>query len=70
MLRFVAPDLEWTYLEPAVEDPEPQVCYGRDELRVALIKQGTRHARQAEIEDLVSNGDRVLVTLHVPGLDR
>ncbi len=70
MLRFVAPDLEWTYLEPAVEDPGPQVCYGRDELQVAIIKQGTRPARQAEIEELVSNGDRVLLTLHVPGLDR
>ena len=21
-------DLEWTYLDPAFEDPEPQVCHG------------------------------------------
>jgi uncharacterized protein YchJ len=26
MLEFVDPDLEWTYLDPAVEHPSPQVC--------------------------------------------
>jgi ketosteroid isomerase-like protein len=25
MLQFVDPDLEWTYLDPADEDPQPQV---------------------------------------------
>jgi ketosteroid isomerase-like protein len=32
MLRFVDPDLEWTYVDPSLEDPEPQVCHGSHEL--------------------------------------
>jgi hypothetical protein len=36
MLQFVDPDLEWTYLDPADEDPQPQVCHGRHELETAL----------------------------------
>ncbi len=29
MLEFVDPDLEWAYLDPSLEDPQPQVCHGR-----------------------------------------
>ena len=29
MLQFVDPDLEWIYLDPALEQPTPQVCHGR-----------------------------------------
>jgi hypothetical protein len=29
MLELVDPDLEWTYLDPALEQPTPQVCHGR-----------------------------------------
>jgi len=36
MLQFVDADLEWTYLDPSLEDPEPQVCHGRHELETAL----------------------------------
>ena len=43
MLEFVDPDLEWTYLDPSLEDPEPQVCRGRHELESAL-------EHQAEVE--------------------
>ena len=32
MLEFVDPDLEWTYLDPTLEHPTPQVCHGRQEL--------------------------------------
>jgi hypothetical protein len=32
MPRFVDPDLEWTYVDPSLEDPEPQVCRGSHEL--------------------------------------
>ena len=32
MLALVDPDLEWTYLDPALERPSPQVCHGRQEL--------------------------------------
>ena len=30
MMEFVDPELEWTYLDPAFENPEPQTCHGRD----------------------------------------
>jgi ketosteroid isomerase-like protein len=53
MLRFVDPDLEWTYLDPSVEDPEPQVCHGRHELEFALGRQAERGLR-AELEDVVA----------------
>lgn len=26
MLDYVDPDLEWTYLDPSAENPEPEVC--------------------------------------------
>ena len=28
MLEFVDPELEWTYLNPAFENPEPETCHG------------------------------------------
>jgi ketosteroid isomerase-like protein len=28
LLELVDPDLEWTYLDPAYENPEPQTCHG------------------------------------------
>jgi len=42
MLGFVDPDLEWTYLDPALEDPQPQVCHGRHDLAVALERRARR----------------------------
>ena len=39
MLQFVDPDLEWTYLDPSLEDPEPRVCHGSHELETALSQQ-------------------------------
>ena len=33
MLEFVDPDLEWTYLDPAFESPEPETCHGREQLQ-------------------------------------
>jgi ketosteroid isomerase-like protein len=29
MPQVIDPDLEWTYLDPTLEHPTPQVCYGR-----------------------------------------
>jgi ketosteroid isomerase-like protein len=68
MLRFVDPDLEWTYLDPAFEDPEPQVCHGTQELRVALQRQA-RRGLKSRLEEVHANGDLVMVALHTPGLD-
>jgi ketosteroid isomerase-like protein len=31
ILQLVDPDLEWTYLDPSFEDPDPQVCHGREQ---------------------------------------
>jgi ketosteroid isomerase-like protein len=68
MLQFVDPDLEWTYLDPSVEDPEPQVCHGRHELEFAVGRQAERGLK-AELEDVVASGDRVMVVVRTPGVD-
>ena len=33
MMDFVDPELDWTYLDPALPEPRPQTCHGRDELK-------------------------------------
>jgi len=68
MLQFVDFDLEWTYLDPSLEDPEPQVCHGRSELETAMKRQA-EHGLKAELEEVVANGDRVMVVARTPGLD-
>ena|SRR6266540_1707825 len=68
MLGFVDPDLEWTYLDPNFEDPEPQVCHGRHELEVALARWGEQGLR-AEVEEVLGYGDRVMVVARTPGID-
>jgi ketosteroid isomerase-like protein len=68
MLAAVDTDLEWTYLDPGVEDPQPQVCCGRDELAVALRRQAERGLKTHLVEVLV-NGEEVMVGLHTPGAD-
>ena len=39
LLAVFSPDLEWTYLDPSVENPAPQVCRGLGEMRRALRRQ-------------------------------
>ena len=68
MLSLVDPDLEWTYLDPAEEDPEPQICHGRHELEAALERQAEQ-GFMAELEEVIGNGDRVMVVVRIPGLD-
>ncbi len=69
LLELVDPDLEWTYLNPAFADPEPDTCHGRDQLRVALQRQVSQ-GLPAELEEVEARGDTVLVVIHQPGLDR
>jgi hypothetical protein len=69
LLGFFSPDLEWTYLDPAFEDPEPRVCYGRAELVKGMRRLAAR-GLPAQLEEVLANGDRVLVVVHTPGLDR
>jgi len=68
MLQFVDPDLEWTYLDPIIKDPEPQVCHGRHELETALKRQAERGLR-AELEEVVAGDERVMVVTRTPGVD-
>jgi ketosteroid isomerase-like protein len=68
MLDFVDPDLEWTYLDPSALDPEPQVCHGRDELEHALERRAASGLK-SELEEVIGNGDRVMVVVRTPGID-
>ena len=68
MLELVDPDLEWTYLDPSIEDPEPQVCRGRRELEVALARR-SESGLTSELEEVVGTGDRVMVIVRTPGID-
>jgi ketosteroid isomerase-like protein len=68
MLEFVDPELEWTYLDPAFEDPEPETCHGRDQLRWALERQAGQ-GLVSHIEEIVASGDKVMVVIHTPGID-
>jgi ketosteroid isomerase-like protein len=69
LLELVHPDLEWTYLDPSLADPQPQVCHGRDQLASALGRQADR-AADSELEEVASCGDKVMVAVHTPGLDQ
>ena len=42
LLELVHPDLEWTYLDPSMEAPQPQTCRGREQLAWALGQQADR----------------------------
>jgi ketosteroid isomerase-like protein len=69
MLTLVHPDLEWTFLDPAFQDPEPRVCHGRGQ----LAQQLERLAGQGligGIETIASAGDKVMVVFHTPGIDQ
>jgi ketosteroid isomerase-like protein len=68
MLEFVDPDLEWTYLDPAEEDPQPQICHGRGELETALQHQ-LDHGLSSFLEELRVHGDRIMVVTRTPGID-
>jgi len=68
MLQLVDPDLEWTYLDPSFEYPEPQVCHGRHELKTALERQAERGLK-AELEEVDARDDRVMVVVRTPGID-
>jgi ketosteroid isomerase-like protein len=69
LLAFFSPDLEWTYLDPSVENPAPQVCRGLVELRRALRRQADQGLK-ATIEQVQVNGSEVVAVIHIPGVDR
>jgi hypothetical protein len=53
MLELVDPDLEWTYLDPALEHPTPQVCHGRQELE-QVLRHWAEHGLRAELEEVTA----------------
>jgi ketosteroid isomerase-like protein len=67
MLELVDPDLEWTYLDPALEHPTPQVCHGRQELE-QVLRDWAEHGLRAELEQVTSNGELVMVGVRTPGI--
>ena len=66
MLELVDPDLEWTYLDPSLEDP--QTRHGRDELEKALRRQADRGLRP-DIEQVLAIGEKVILVMRTPGVD-
>jgi ketosteroid isomerase-like protein len=69
MLAVVDPDLEWTYLDPAFPNPEPQTRRGRQRLADGL-RQQARRGLKSQVEELIGNEDKVLVTVRTPGADQ
>lgn len=69
MMDYVDPDLEWTYLDPAMQDPQPQTCHGRDELEKALLRQAETGLR-AELEQVIAAGEKVMLVMRTPGVDQ
>ena len=68
MMDFVDPGLEWTYLDPATENPQPRTCRGRGELEKALRRQADMGLR-AELEEVIASGDQVILVMRTPGVD-
>jgi ketosteroid isomerase-like protein len=68
MLELVDPDLEWTYLDPTLEHPTPQVCHGRHELE-QVLRHWAEHGLRAELEEVTGSGELVMVGVRTPGVD-
>jgi ketosteroid isomerase-like protein len=68
MLEFVDPDLEWTYLDPVLEHPTPQVCHGRQELE-QVLRHWAEHGLRAELDEVIDSGELVMVGVRTPGVD-
>jgi ketosteroid isomerase-like protein len=69
LLELVHADLEWTYLDPSIENPQPQTCHGREQLAEALGQQADR-GLVSEVEEIASSGDKVMVAVRTPGADQ
>ena len=68
MLELVDPDLEWTYLDPTLEHPTPQVCHGRHELE-QVLRHWAEHGLRAELDEVTGSGELVMVGVRTPGVD-
>ena len=68
MLELVDPDLEWTYLDPNLAHPTPQVCHGRHEL-AGVLRGWAEQGLRAELEEVAGSGELVMVGVRTPGVD-
>jgi ketosteroid isomerase-like protein len=68
MLEFVDPDLEWTYLDPALAQSTPQVCHARHEL-AGVLRGWAEHGLRVELEEVAGRGEPVVVGVRTPGVD-
>jgi ketosteroid isomerase-like protein len=68
MLELVDPELEWIYLDPTLQHPTPQVCHGRHELE-QVLRGWAEHGVRAELEEVTSSGELVMVGVRTPGVD-
>ncbi len=66
MLRFIDPDVEWTYLDPNLSQPEPQVCRGRHEVE-NVLRLWNEQGLKATLEEVAGTGERVMVGVRAPG---
>ena len=69
MMDFVDPDLEWTHPDPGQETVQRQVSLGRGELETAVRRQADL-GLHAELEEVVAAGDKVILVMHTPGVDK
>jgi ketosteroid isomerase-like protein len=65
MMEFVDPDLQWT--DPPGHDDSSRVRAGRDELEEVLRQQAST-GYQAELEEVVASGEKVMLVMRTPGL--
>jgi len=68
MMDFVDPELEWTYLNPGLEDTQPQTRHGREELE-KVVRWQLDLGLRAQLEAVVAAGDQVILVMRTPGLD-
>src|ERR1700687_357992 len=69
MMDYVDPELEWTRIEPGLEDPRLQTRGGRQELERALRLQADQKLR-SQLERVIANGEKVLLVMRTPGISK
>jgi ketosteroid isomerase-like protein len=69
MMEFVDPDLEWTYVDPILDDSPPQTRRGRGELEKALRQRAERGLRP-QVEQVIAAGEKVILVMRTPGVDQ
>jgi ketosteroid isomerase-like protein len=66
MMEFVDPDLEWTDVGSGANG-SARVRTGRDELEQVLRQQASS-GLQAELEEVIASGEKVMLVMRTPGL--